>query len=171
MLMTPGAIAAELDRINYNFEAFARDMTAATRAHHAAAALPPTGATPADFVAYVKAVAAEPSTASTDPIVQFIATTWTPLYATWAHFYSQERGGSWWHNAAYDGEKYLAELIDVRRTAARLGIPLMSPDPTPEHAGGGILGDLGSALKIAAYGALAIGGVYVIGQLIEGARK
>lgn len=118
-----------------------------------------------DVYQYITSIAK--TAASTNPIVKFIHDQWLPFLATWQTFYAQEKDGAWFHNAAYDGEKYLDQLVQLRRSAKALGIPLASSEPSGEHDDLGITG----LLKIGLYGAIGIGGIWAVSQVVQASRK
>lgn len=193
MLMTPGAIASELARIDQAFHAFNTDVVASVVKHGLSPSLVvsgvldwlddaakwlvnPTGAAvsaarasvPSDFwlkVAQGAQGAALPAaTASnTDPVVRFYVDTWVPLYQTWQAFYAKEKGGAWFHNAAYDGEKYLDQLKQLRDHAKALGIAVNSADPSPEHAGSSWF----ALAKYGLIGAGVLGGLWVVSKFVR----
>lgn len=206
MFMTPGAIAAELARIDQAFSAFNTDVVAAAIKHglpdgaavsgaldwiedHAkdalaaiAAAASPAAAS-AQALAHAKEIADAARAAASvpkilnsddpvvqtvllhtktasnqDPVVRFYVDTWVPLYQTWQRFFGEERDGAWFHNAAYDGEKYLGQLKQLRQHAKALGIVLNSADPDDEHAGSSWF----SLVKWGLIGAGALGAIFLI---------
>lgn len=173
MMMTPGAIANELDRINTSFEMFDRDLKGAAIARGASEPIPlPTGtaATAENMVAYAKAIAAQSKQVSNDPVVRLYRDVWTPLFLDWHAFFGREREGSWWHNAAYDAEKFVDKLKQVRDQAKKSGLKLTSPDPSDTHEGG-FFDDFSKILKVVAIGGLAIGGVWAASQIVQAVKK
>jgi hypothetical protein len=202
LLMSPGAIAAELARINVYMSEFHNELLAAAQHHglvdptitvagitdwisDAIAAMTPGGAaitmvqqaataaaqaqsqgSGPDGVSHdvqvIRTVldAAHARTIPNDPVVHLFIDGWMPIWNAWRKFYGEEKDGSWWHNAGYDAEKYLAQLMQMRAQAKALGIKLVSPDPTGEHTDNGLptwalaaLGGLGLVAVIAIAGA------------------
>lgn len=173
MMMTPGAIANELERVNTSFETFDRDLKTATIARGASEPIPmPSGttATPENLMAYARAIAAQSKQVSSDPIVRLYRDVWTPLFLDWHAFFGREREGSWWHNAAYDAEKFVDKLKQVRDQAKKAGLKLTSPDPTDTHEGG-FFDDVSKILKTVAIGGLVIGGVWAASQVVQAVKK
>ena len=92
---------------------------------------------------------------------------WIPLFVDgWQPFYSSEKGGSWWHNAAYDAEKYLSQLIQLRKRAKELGVKLLSPDPEEEHDASSVM----TYVKYGVYAGIAIGGVWALSKIISAVK-
>lgn len=201
MLMTPGAIAAELDRINTSFVGHHNELLAAARAHGltdpmiASAAVSGWFDVMKDLVTLNPAQAARDAAAtmndsaphgppmldpitqkvldasklqnaqsSADPIVRLFIDGWLPLQKAWTTFYGQERGGSWWHNAGHDAEKYLAQLLQVRDRAEKLGVKFATPRPEDEHPGGR---DWFSLVKYALIGTGVLGATYLIVRAVK----
>lgn len=179
MLMTPAAISSELARIDQAMHAFDIDLSNAVtaRAHshgYASLALSPGTSSTSQAAAisdYLKELAKSTNSAKAprdeDVLVTLYQQQWLPLFTQWLHFYSEEKGGSWWHNAAYDGEKYLSQLIQMRRRAKDLGVKLLSPDPAEEHDAT----SWESLVKWGLVGGGVIGGVWALSKVIASVRR
>jgi hypothetical protein len=192
MLMTPGAIAAELARIDQAFHAFNTDVVASAIKHglpanlavsgvidwikdignHVNAIINPAATVSAAAQAVIDANAAKSAqgaslpaaTASnTDPVVRFYVDTWMPFYRTWQAFYAQEKDGAWFHNAAYDGEKYLDQLTQLRAHGKAIGVGVNSADPSPEHGGS----DWFTLAKYGLIGAGVLGGLWAVSKFVR----
>jgi hypothetical protein len=100
---------------------------------------------------------------NTDPVVRFYVDTWVPIYQTWQAFYAKEKDGAWFHNAAYDGEKYLDQLKQLREHAKAIGIVLNSADPSSEHASSSWL----ALAKYGLIGAGVLGGLWVVSKFVR----
>lgn len=133
MLMTPGAQANELTRIDNDMRSFATEIAAAAHAH--GDTVPPL-ATAADFAEFVKAIAAQPASTTSDPVVNLFRTGWLPLWQTWQAFYQANHDGAWFSNPVSEGEKYQEQLIDLRGRIGALGVKLNTPGPKQEHPEG-----------------------------------
>lgn len=179
MLMTPAAISAELARIDQAMHAFDIDLssvvTARARAHgYASLALSP-GMVPsaqetaiADYLKELaKTTSGTKAARDEDVVVTLYQQQWLPLFTLWLHFYGEEKGGSWWHNAAYDAEKYLSQLIQMRKRAKDLGVKLLSPDPAEEHDAT----SWESLVKWGLVGGGVIGGVWALSKIISSVRS
>ena len=136
MLMTPGAQANELARIDADMRAFADEIAAAAKAHGDDAPLPPAHATTQQIIDYAKAIGAQPAKTGEAPIVSLFRAAWLPLWHTWTTFYAANKSGAWWSNPVSEAEVYQRQLIDIRDQAGKLGIALQTPGPKIEHPEG-----------------------------------
>ena len=202
MLMTPGAIASELARIDTQMRSFHNELYAAARARgyvdptvavagisdwikglFGFAATGPTGAAQQLLASATAAANANPGHTNADdprvkavldaanvrkvpadPVVHLFVDGWLPLWNTWRTFYASEKDGSWWHNAAYDAEKYQQQLAQVRAQAEALGVKFATPAPPPEHTGSSWF----SLAKYGLIGAGVLGAIYVIRSTRKG---
>lgn len=179
MLMTPAAISAELARIDQAMRAFDVDLSNATSARARAQGYPSlefsrgmtSTAQEAAISDYLKAIARATGPnkppRDADVVVTLYQQQWLPLFTQWLHFYDEEKDGSWWHNAAYDAEKYLSQLIQMRRRAKDLGVKLISPDPAEEHD----VMSWTSLVKWGLVGGAVIGGVWALSKIIASVRS
>ena len=167
MLMTPGAIQDELERIDNDFQSLHAEFENAVRTIGDPTPPPPSTADPVAMLAYATAVAHRKA----NPILDLYHSAWLPLIQSWNSFYKKNKGGSWWHNAVVDAETYQQQLIDVRNKATSLGIKFVSPTPTVEHDKPGPIDGAMSFLKVAAYAALGIGGVFAVAKIYEVVKK
>lgn len=167
MLMTPGAQQDELQRIDNDFQSLNAEFQNATRGINDPTPPPPTTADPALLLAYATAVAHRKA----NPILDLYHVAWLPLFQTWNAFYTENKGGSWWHNPIIDAETYQQQMIDVRNKATALGTKFVSPMPTVEHDKPGPIDGAMSFIKVAAYTALGIGGVFALAKIYEVAKK
>jgi hypothetical protein len=179
MLMTPAAISAELARIDQAMHAFDIDLSKAAHAVAQSQGYPTLELTPGTSAAdqkqavadYLKALAK--ATSVRKPPLEAAAVfalyqqQWIPLFTQWMSFYGEEKGGSWWHNAAYDAEKYLSQLVQMRKRAKELGVKLLSPDPAEEHDGE----SWASLAKWGLIGGGVIGGVWALSKIISSVRS
>lgn len=133
MLMTPGAQANEMKRIDTDMRSFGDELAAAAAAHGDTTPQPPTHATARQILDYAKAIGAQPPAS---PIVALYRNAWLPLWHTWTTFYAANKDGAWWSNPVSEAEKYQDQLIDIRDQAGKLGLSLQTPGPKREHPEG-----------------------------------
>lgn len=133
MMMTPGAQANEMSRIDHDMHSFNAELTEAAHAHGADVSSAPAMWPPsAAALAKAKALGAEHS----DPVIAFYRDVWLSLYYKWVEFYAANKDGAWWSNPVSEAEKYQDQLIELREKAAGLGVKLLTPGPKQEHPEG-----------------------------------
>lgn len=134
MLMTPGAQANEMQRIDSDMRTFGVELANAVHAAGSNVA-PLTNATD-DFTRFVHDVAAQPAAVTDKPIVRLFHDAWAPLLQTWSTFYAENHDGRWMSNPVSEAEKYQEQLAEIRGKASDLGLKLLSPAPKAEHPDG-----------------------------------
>lgn len=107
---TPGGVWAELERINSDFAVFANEFKS--------------------FLG--SGLNASNMDDSLHELVTLFEYTWHPLLMQWQDFFARHRG--WWGNVRWthapEAEQFHAQMIEVRRLAQEIGLPLTSPTPT-----------------------------------------
>lgn len=180
VLQTPGSIQSEIAKVDGEIAATGEEIAAAARAHGG-----PTYTT-ADALAMFEAAAhgqaPAPVATSQDKVVRFYNDVWLAF----AHAWKQWRAGnsSWWHNLwtneAPTAEAFQKKLVGYREAARRLGVALHSAEPDiegmsiadPRRAGiGDALAELGTVGKYALWGGLALGGTFLIVEIVKAARS
>jgi hypothetical protein len=205
---TPGGVQAELRRINDDILVFSAEIAAFVQARDPAIALPPVledrstfahvAMGPyADFeealrhqINDAKAKAAQAidlTPKTTDPsrakIAAFFTATWVPFVKRWISFFESNKGWTdnvWWNHAP-EAEQFADQLVELRATAIKLGMPVQSPKPAvwsksaldPSNNLNPLkpLGDLFDLAKFAIYGGLGLLGVVAITSLVTSVRK
>jgi hypothetical protein len=115
---TPGGVVAELDKANSDFNVFQQEIK--------------------------ETVLSQGYPAKTTDLSDLYIRAWIPLLQGWQAFYAKNRGwtDNFWWNHAPEAEQFIDQLIDVRATAAKKGMRILSPPPTrprgsllfdPEH--------------------------------------
>lgn len=106
---TPGGVQSEMSRINDGFLAFSHEIFEYLTTH------------------------GYPN--PTDPVTRGIMTlhdvVWTPLIQAWQKFYGDNSSwwGNLWWNHAPEAESFNRQLLEVRASAKRIGMPVGSPEP------------------------------------------
>ena len=158
---TPGGVQSELNQINSDFLLFDHEIQAYLAGSH-----------------------------GTDAVAKGIAIlrdhVWAPLLASWKRFYDDNKGwldNLWWNHAP-EAESLARQLVEVRASARRMGMPVLSPDP--EKFGPSLLfdpggknlidrgtdaiPDLGKILKVGLVVGLGVGGLVLAMSLAGRAR-
>jgi hypothetical protein len=136
MLMTPGAQANEMKRIDNDMRSFSIEIADAAKAHGETVPHPGATASMQEIRDYAKALGAQPLGIGAQPIVTLYRNAWIPIWNAWSTFYADNKEGAWWSNPVSEAEKYQDQLIDIRRQAEALGIRLQTPGPKQEHPEG-----------------------------------
>jgi len=153
---TPGAVVAELSRINDDVLLFSSEISGYVQAKDPAEVAPQisedsgwlsyfaTGPIAATRDAIAKklnaATLAAAKTAiqpkTTDPnraaVASFYLLTWIPFLANWTKFYDGNKGWAdnvWWNHAP-EAEQFADQLLQIRAGARKLGMPISSPEPS-----------------------------------------
>jgi len=163
ILQTPGAIQDELSDINDDFIRFGHEI---------------------DKEIERRGYPTKPGSAD-DPVVKIYTDAWSPLIQTWQAWYANHKGwwGNFWWNSAPDAEEWQRKLIELRDTAKKAGMGVVSPAPRPYSPSfldphhdiidttKDVFGDIGKIVKYGVIGALAIGGVVVLSSVAHSLRS
>jgi hypothetical protein len=200
VLQTPGGVQSELSKVNSEIEGFGTEVENVARnlgapvinvphvdlvdaAKHAIAPwLDANGKSPAwEQIKAQTAQAGTPKAVADQPLVHFYNDGWLPFVTGWRSWYHDHDGwfhNLWW-NEAPNAEGFQRKLLDLRATARKLGMKIMSPDPDIEGMSmfdprrGGIsdlLDSLGKAGKYALYGVLGLAGTFGVVEIVKAAK-
>jgi len=163
ILQTPGAIQDELSDINEDFLRFGHEI---------------------DKEIERRGYPTKPGSAD-DPVVKIYSDAWSPLIQGWQAFYAGHKGwwGNFWWNSAPDAESWQRKLVDLRQTAKKAGMGVVSPAPEPYSPSTldphhdiidttkDVFGDIGKVVKYGVIGALVIGGVVALSSVAQNLRS
>jgi hypothetical protein len=163
IFQTPGGIQSELSDINEDFLRFSKEITNEIER---------------------RGYPTKPGSEN-DPVVKIFVDAWTPLIQGWQAFYANNKG--WWHNfwwnEAPNAEAWQRKLIELRDTAKRAGMGVVSVAPEPYSRSAldphhdiidttkDVFGDVGKILKYGVIGMLAIGGVVLLSSAAQNLRS
>ncbi len=199
-LQTPGGIQSEMAKINSEIEAFGTEVEhtaqglgaavvphvdAVETAKHASSIWNLAGiGTHGDAWQKAKhdaAVATTPQAVLDQPLVRYYNDAWLPFVTGWRAWYHDHDG--WLHNffwnEAPDAEGSQHKLVELRATARKLGMKIMTPEPDiegmsafdPRKPGlGDLLDTVAKVGKYALYGGLVLGGAWGVSKVVEAAR-
>lgn len=166
---TPGGVQSEIDRINSDFLVFSHEITEVVT----------------NLPGWPSAIPADKK-----PLSDLFDRVWSPLIQEWQAFYAKNAGwwdNLWWNHAP-EAEQFSKQLAEVRAQAERLGMHVLSPQPTkfgpsvlldPEH---NLIDDAAKkardaadaavgALKVALYAAVGVGATVLLVAGIQRARR
>lgn len=207
---TPGAVQTELDAINADVLAFSAEISAAVHAKKDPGAVVSgwwddlkagvlgIGPLKAEIDAELEAAKAqrariakaeaEPAP-TTDPkqlaLNNFYLSVWLPFLVNWQVFYEENKswGANVWWNHAPEAEQFLDQLKELRSTAKKLGMHVLSPEPhsfgksklfDPAHnifdSAAEAPGKVFDVARIATFVGLGLVGVVVVGSLVSNVR-
>jgi hypothetical protein len=176
VLQTPGAIQSEIDKVDGEIGAFDAELEGFAKLHGVVVS-------PGDWI---HGIGTTETYDGKDKIGRFYVDSWVPFRRAWHEW--KNGNSSWWHNLwtneAPTAEAFQQKLLGYRKAARQIGYPVHSPEPdiegrsiadprrrSPADIAGDATDMLMKVAKYGLYGALVLGGMLGVVEIVHVARS